>query len=330
MITNKETLFITKVTEAFHKIIEDDQAWEKLKFVFEDHLMLTKQTIKDVVLPNAYLTIRDDIFMEVGSLEDVEINGVRLSDRLIQEYNALYKEKISFQDIQKNLYKLHFAVPKFAISNPDRWNKDGRPLSAKGYELSDNNLQPISKDRAEKLVGSKKLSQLMEAANVKSPRFYSIENKDGIHVIAGQASQGALLSLKDDQSTIQAFEVKDHTLFNTITLKNENDTSTHFQQTLINQTYGPTDPTDPTGGCIGFYVFDCDGQDFADHQAQQQAYADENCQTVYECIPCCNNGMGIYYLLMMYEPSSWKCAKHQNALEIISLYPPFIVDNDNT
>ena len=322
-ITNNETLFITKVTAAFHKIVEDDQAWKTLQIVIEDNLVMKNETIKDDLLPNAYLTIRDDMIMGLNSLRNIDLNGIRFSDRLIKEYNALYKEGITYRDIEKKLYKLHFAIPKFAISNPDKWKKEGRPISAKGYEFGDKKLDVISKEKAEKVLGAKKLNHLMEMTNVKSPNFYTIENKDGVHIIAGNQNRGALASSNNNKVIFKVFTINDYVLYNTITIQEGKDETTYFQKNLVNQTFIPTPPT-----CKGFYVFDCDSQAFADHRAQNQAIADATCETLWECIPCCSNGMGIIYMSMIYEPQPLKCKKHEAALEVISLYPSDWVNNN--
>ena len=79
-------------------VIQDDTAMLIEDFVSEDHVVLSIKGFKDYTLPNAYLTIRDDILKEKNTFENV-FNSI---------YNSFYPEdKIDLNyilDIYPNLF----------------------------------------------------------------------------------------------------------------------------------------------------------------------------------------------------------------------------------
>ncbi|MFY0630738.1 MAG: hypothetical protein JXR05_10175 [Flavobacteriaceae bacterium] len=321
-LDSQETLFITKVSGAFSKVIQDKKNWSQLKNIFEDNIMMKDNTIKDDVLPSAYHTIRDDLIMDLTSLENIDLGGVRFKNQLIKEYNQLYNERITFKDIKTNLVKLHFAIPKIAFDNHDEWLKNGQPISLKAYDNSENSLEKLDKEIVIKTIGHDNYKKLVKAAGKESSSYYLKKSKNETFIIAGESEKGVVLSVKDNQSTVISFQINDEKYFNTITI-NSNDGKAIFLQTnLINQQY----VYEPQN-CKGFYVFTCGSDEMQKYRERRQAEADRTCETIWTCIPCCSSYGGIMYMTMIFQPKSVKCKKYDEALEVISFYSNRVFNN---
>lgn len=301
----EETPLIRKVSATFNKIVQNKEVFKKIRdlvyedniifkntYVFEDYFIMSASIIKDDVLPK---------------------NKVTFGDVFTEKFNELYsEEKTTYSSILKKLPKLHFGIPVSAIENYESWEKSGFPITVKSYNADGNELQKITKEEVIKTIGVKNYEKIQQGYE----SFYTYKNDVVIAIIAAKENSGNVIIINEKETQIASFNINNEKHYNSISIHNNNETYTIPQNNIFSQTY-----IDLPNGCNDFYTFICGSQQMDNHYIQMQQQANETCTTLWSCIPCCNPYTGyVTYYTTLFEPTSIKCKKVQNFVNVLSMY----------
>ncbi|SEE35312.1 hypothetical protein SAMN04487765_2245 [Tenacibaculum sp. MAR_2010_89] len=312
---------IRKVSATFNKVVQNEEAWKKIQaFVTEDHVILKSNNVfEDHFIMNAKLVIEDDIIFRAETIKDDVLPKSSLKEVFINTYSSLYPEdNINYTTILKQLPKLHFGIPVSALKNYDTWKENGFPVLAKSYDANNNKLEKVNKEEAIKLIGIDNFNKLTEKSKEPYESYYASKSDVVIAIIAiaTRKKQGNIITIKDDKTSIASFVINDEKHYNELIVNDGNETFAFAQNNMMQQTY-----IDLPNGCNGYYSFICGSDKMNTYTQQMQKLANDTCNTIWRCIPCCDPYTGgINYYAMIFEPNSIKCKKTMDYLQVLSMY----------
>ncbi|WP_431164810.1 hypothetical protein [Tenacibaculum halocynthiae] len=326
--------FIRKVSATFNKVVQNEEAWKKIKSViqddiamkhdkgsniFEDDVIINKIIIDDI-LKSSNNIVEDHFIMNAFTIkDDVFIGKATFENTFIKTYSSLYpEENINYTTILKQLPKLHFGIPVSALKNYDAWKENGFPVLAKSYDANNNKLEKVNKEEAIKLIGIDNFNRLTEKSKEPYESYYASKSDVVIAIIAiaTRKKQGNIITIKDDKTSIASFEINDEKHYNELIVNDGNETFAFAQNNMMQQTY-----IDLPNGCNGYYSFICGSDKMNTYTQQMQQLANDTCTTIWRCIPCCDPYTGgINYYTMIFEPNSIKCKKTMDYLQVLSMY----------
>lgn len=337
----EEIPFIRKVSATFNKVVQNENVWKKLKTVIEDNLVMKQNTTsktdennvfedhvflltdfvtEDHVIVRASSIFEDNVMMKTSTIKDDLIMGKTTSSNIfIETYNALYPEETinDYQTILKKLPKLYFGVPTYALNNYDLWKEKGFPVTLKSYDANDNKLSKVSKEEVIENIGTENYEKLIENNEQEQLIYHLYIEKDVISVIAAKGKKGSVIIIKDTTINVASFTIDDENHYNNIRINENEETYVFPQNNAMIQTY-----IDLPYGCNDYYSFICGSPEMDAYTLKMQELANATCTTIWRCIPCCDPNYGsISYYTMVFEPTSHRCKKTLDYLQVLSMYP---------
>jgi len=300
---------IRKVAATFNKVVQNEEVWKQIQdFVTEDHVILKSDYVFEDHFIMRAETIKDDLIMGLVSFEN----------RFIETYKTLYpEENINYNIILESLPKLHFGIPVSALENYNIWKEKGFPVTVKSYNIKNNQLKKLTREETIKSIGLENFNKLINKNQQESEYYYYLKNEEITSVIAPKGKKGSVVLIKNNNTSLASFSIDDKKDHNVFTINDGQETYSVSQNNMMYQTY-----IDLPNGCNDYYTFICGSEDMNQYYTQMQNIANETCETIWRCIPCCNPYTGnVTYLTTIFEPSSLKCKKTLNYLNVLSMYP---------
>ncbi|WP_272150017.1 hypothetical protein [Tenacibaculum aiptasiae] len=326
---------IRKVTASFNKVLQDKEMFYVIKNIFEDDVIikeslndkvfiLSDNIFEDHVMLKASFIFEDHIIMKTETIKDDVLPKASFKESFIKNYKILYPEdEINIVSILKQLPKLYFGLPVSCIKNYNSWKEKGFPVLAKSYDTKNNHLQKITRENAIDLIGIESFNKLIKNTNEPYDNYYLLKSETSNTLIAARKNQGNIIILNNDDSNINSFRINNKIHYNNITVSNLKETYTIAQNNMMTQTY-----LDLPQGCTGYYSFICGSLEMQQYYSKMQELANETCQTIWKCIPCCDSYTGgIIYYTTIFEPNSIKCKKTMDYIKVLSMYSLEMEDN---